>query len=646
MTQFPETPAGPPVLGLHNVFKSFGAQPVLADVSVTVHEGERVGLLGRNGAGKSTLLRIATGTELPDAGYVTTRQDLRMSMLRQHCALPREWTVGEVLEHAVASLRSAVSEYERLNRQLAGMTASDPGYDRLAGRVDHLHHHLEIHGAWEVDLETRRLSAALNLPARDRVLADLSGGEIRRVDLAATILKAPDLLLLDEPTNHIDIDSVQWIEDFLRGYAGTCMLVTHDRYFLERIVTRILEIDRTRLYSYPGSYRRYLELRSLREEQQARSQQNRLAAMRRELEWLRRGAKARSTKQKARIQRYDEMAAIANEPAPQDVAFVIPQPPRLGKRVLEMRGVSKSYGNKCLFRNVDLIMQKDMCVGIVGPNGSGKTTFLRVMMGLELPDAGEVTQGDTTQFLYVDQEHQEVHPSETVLHYVSGGTKEIDVNGRRVYVPGYLEQFLFEHDSVFVEMGSLSGGERNRIDIAKKLLRGGNFLVFDEPTNDLDLATLRVLEEAIDAFDGCAVLVSHDRYFLNRLCTHLLVFEGNGEVVQIAGDYDDYLLYRSRVAKAAGEMPKKVERPPALKTQERRLTYHEKKELASIEATILETENTVARLESEVNRPELYTRPHAEVKQVVAALEQARSEVERLYARWAELSVVEESSNG
>jgi ATP-binding cassette subfamily F protein uup len=634
-----------PLLSIQSVWKNFGAQPVLRGVSLTVHEGDRMGFIGRNGTGKSTLLKIMAGVEEPSEGVVVRRQGLRLGLLRQHCDLDPGLSIGQALDGAHRQVADLLERYNTALDSLSHATPDSPQQIRLAHEVETLHHELDIADAWHLEQHVRQISSALGLPPPDRRLGTLSGGELRRVDLAATLLARPDMLLLDEPTNHIDIDSIEWIERFLAGYAGSCVLVTHDRYFLERVANRIIELEFGHLNAYRGNYDDYLEQKAARLEREAQAETSRQAILRRELAWLRRGAKARSTKQKARIQRYNELEGQGPPERHHEFDFEIPSPRRLGKRILEVEEISLAHAGRTLFKGISLLMVHGMRVGIVGPNGCGKTTLLRVLMGIEPPDRGKVEIGESTEFLYADQSHEEVDPNTTILQHVSNGMDYFDVDSRRIYVPTYLERFLFDRDAIHMPMKNLSGGERNRIDLAKKLLRGGNVLVFDEPTNDLDLPTLRVLEEAIENHEGCAIMVSHDRYFLDRLCTHMIVFESGGEVVQLAGNYEDYLAYRQRVPLA--EPPPEVREPKPLRKERseprpRRLSYKEKKELETIEEHILASEAEVLRLESLIGEPAFYQGDYRSVQDTLAALEAAKAETARLYDRWSELEKLAE----
>lgn len=627
------------ILSAQAIVKGYGAQPVLREISLTVHEGERIGLVGRNGCGKSTLLKIMAGMDEPDSGLVVRRQGLRLGMLTQDCLLDRSLHVGEVLEGAMREVRALIAEYESVMHALADSAPGTVEHDRLEVRCAHLQHELELVDAWSAGQDIPRIAAALSLPDGDRDLATLSGGELRRVDLAATILSRPDVLLLDEPTNHIDTKSAEWVEKFLVGYKGSCVLVTHDRYFLEQVVSRIVEIEGSRLYSFPGNYARFLEYKATLRDIEERTEKSRQGILRRELAWLRRGAKARSTKQQARINRYHELAGQEGPEIEREVSFEIPTPPRLGKRILDIENIKFAYGDRVLFEKFSMICQKGMRVGIIGPSGCGKTTFLKALMGQVELKKGRVLIGETTQFLYVDQAHSEIDPQKTIIDFVSNGCNYWDVNGKRLYVPTYLERFLFDSDSVFMPMRNLSGGERNRIELAKKLLQGGNVLVLDEPTNDLDLPTLRILEEAVEAFDGVTLMVSHDRYFLNRLSTHLIVFEPNGQLVTITGNYDDYLIYKEKQAALNAEPKPEKAAPQKPKTSppSNRLTYKEKMELEAMETTIESAEGDVARLEEAIHAPGFYGQNQDTVKETLGALKAAHEKIEWLYARWEEL---------
>lgn len=631
------------VLSVQEVTHSYGSQPVLNDMSVTVHDGDRIGLIGRNGCGKSTLLKIMAGLIAPDQGTVIVRQGVSVALLQQQCPLPETWTIGEALASAVAERQAQVDEYHQQLEALAAHPEGDPRHDDLAHSVHELQHAIDLSDGWNLELEINRVRIALALPDVDRNLDSLSGGELRRVDLAHKLLHRPDVLILDEPTNHIDTRSVEWIERFLEQYEGSCVLVTHDRFFLDRIVNRIVEIEFNKLYSFPGTYAKFLEYKCQVELSEERTESNRVALIRRELAWYKRGAKARSTKQKARI---DRLVDVQEQGPPQrhrEFVFEIPEPERLGKTILEARDITYAMGDRDLICNFTFTMQPEMRVGIVGPNGAGKTTLLKVLMGQGRPRKGKVIIGENTRFLYVDQNHEDVDRTKTILEHVTDGARYVEVNKRRVFIPAYLANFLFDIHAIEMPIGQLSGGEFNRVDMVKKLLHGGNFLILDEPTNDLDLYTLRVLEETIDAFAGCAMIVSHDRYFLNRVCTHMLIFENDGRIVQIAGNYDDYLLYRERTAAEEKAVAREVRAAKdaagtgAKPSASARLNYNEKRELETMESTIAEAEGEVARLEAVIQAADFYEQGHEAIQAALAALNTAQERVEFLFARWEEL---------
>lgn len=644
---------GKAFITLQNITRAYGSQPILENISFTVHEGERIGLVGRNGSGKSTLMRIMAGLDQADAGEISYMRNLRVKLLNQQCDLLPDKTVDEILLNTVAHVHELIAEYNEKFNALAHTEIGSSTHQTLQDEVHHLQHTLQIMDAWHIDKEIEKIATALELPTGHRRLSTLSGGELRRLDLATKLIDHPDILLLDEPTNHIDTKSAEWIESYLERYVGSCVLVTHDRFFLDRVVNRIIELEFNKVYSFPGNYQRFLEYKTQVDDSIARTEDNRNRLIRRELAWYRRGAKARSTKQKARIGRLQD---IQNQDAPEkhrEFCFEIPKPRPLGKTILEAHQISFAYEENILFDRFSLIMQKKMRIGIIGPNGSGKSTLLRVLMGLDMPRKGKVIVGDSTDFIYVDQTHEDIDPLRSILDYVSEGAERWEVAGRSLYVPSYLEKFLFDKSALRMPIGNLSGGERNRLNIVKKLLQGGNFLVLDEPTNDLDLYTLRVLEDAIETFDGCALIVSHDRFFLNRLCTHLLIFEQGGGLDFITGNYDDYLLYVDRKQTELSELSSKkdaaaqhksqVKEGAAVQTRQRpkKLTYKEQQELNGMEACILDAENTVSLLEKDINAPDFYQQSSEMVREKLTAYENARAEVELLYARWEVLSAID-----
>jgi ATP-binding cassette subfamily F protein uup len=630
----------PAILTAQGLEKSFGTRRVLGGVSFAVHENDRIGLVGLNGAGKSTLLKLLMGGDEPDTGLITRMRGLTVEYVAQEPQLDGTRRVDEILREglrAQAALLERLHEVESSIAQLSG-----PALDAALHEQADLHHRVELTGGFDQDHELRGLASALSLPPFEAKIGTLSGGEKRRVALARALLARPQLLALDEPTNHLDADAILWLEARLAAWPGALLLVTHDRYFLDRVATRILEIDRGQAYAYEGGYTRFLEQQADRLAEESQREQARRSFIRNELDWIRRGPQARTTKQKARIDRFD--AAVAAAPTSEEkrsgpMTLRLPTGGRLGKTILEFKDLGKSLGGKRLFSRLDLILKPGDRIGIVGPNGVGKTTLVRTLLGELKPDEGEVVAGINTRFAYLDQSRAELDPEETVLHAVAEGNDHVFLDEGPVHVRTFLRMMLFDDRFADTPVGTLSGGERNRVQLAKLLRRGGNLLVLDEPTNDLDLVTLGVLEEALVEFPGCALIVSHDRWFLDKVATGILAFEGNGRVVFYEGDYSSYLA--KRPARDVRPAAPKVEKPVAApKPQARKLSFKEKKELELIEQQILDAETRVETLQAELNDPTIYKARAAEVPSLVAGLDAARAEVERLYARWQELESI------
>lgn len=649
------------ILTVQNVDKSFGSRRVLSGVSFAVHAQDRIGLVGLNGSGKSTLLRLLSGTceagdaadpaDGPDAGLITRRRDLHVEYVPQEPRLPAEETIQQVMRRGLRAHAAVLAELESLGA-LIEQSEGDKR-DAALSRQAVLHEHIHTLGGWDVEHEIRGLAAALQLPPLGAQISTLSIGERRRVALAAALLARPELLLLDEPTNHLDTRTVEWLEARLRAQPGALVLVTHDRYFLDRVATRILELDRGHLYAYEGNYHRFLEKQAERLDNEASREHERAMFVRRELDWIRRGPPARSTKQKARIDRFNE--AVAQKPGADDrppmdrrMMLRLPTGGRIGKTILELRGLTKSLGGKRLFSELTLLLKPGDRIGIVGGNGAGKTTLLRTILR-ELPaDAGEVVVGQNTRIAFLDQGRAELNDERSVLEEVAGDSDSVLLEDGPVHVRTFLRMMLFDDRFADAKVGTLSGGERNRVQLAKLLRRGGNLLILDEPTNDLDLLTLGVLEQALVEFPGCALIVSHDRWFLDHVATGILAFTGDGQVTFYEGNYSDYLdkvkvRDAERLAAAApprSESSRSPERASVRPPPPRRLTFNEQRELASIEEKILVAEQHVQELQDQLNQPAVYKERAAEVPALVAALDSARVEVERLYARWQELDAL------
>jgi len=595
------------ILTVQGLEKRYGTRRVLAGASFAVHERDRIGMIGANGAGKTTLLKMLVAramgvddaTLVPDDGVITWRRDLKLEYVAQEPQLDPEATVGAVLA------REGVPDYE-----------------------------------------IATVANALQLPPMERTIGVLSGGERRRVALARALLGRPDVLVLDEPTNHLDTPTVEWLENRLAAWPGALIVVTHDRYFLDRVATRIVEVDRGKTYSYEGNYEEFLLIQAERLATEAEAEYQRVSFIRREIDWIRRKPEARRTKAKARIDRFDAAVAAApttDEQLPQKLALRLPTGPRLGGTIVELKHVTKSLGGKLLFEDLSLVMKPGDRIGIVGPNGVGKTTLIKTILGLEPPDSGEVVIGANTRPAYLEQGRTELRDELTVIEEVGEGYDYVELPDGKVHVRGFLRMMAFPDAIGDTKIGKLSGGERNRVQLARLLRRGGNLLVLDEPTNDLDLPTLGALEDGLVHFPGCALIVSHDRWFLDRVATGILAFEGQGRVTFYEGSYSFYAERRRKPdAEAKAEKPKPDTRSkPA---SPRKLTFKEARELEGIEDAIAAAEARVKELEVTLSDPAVFKDRPTEVQTLVGALDTARADVERLFARWQELDAIKAAS--
>jgi ATP-binding cassette ChvD family protein len=536
--------------------KKIGQREILKDIWLAFYPGAKIGVLGRNGSGKSTLLRIMAGKDKNFDGEARLTEGFTVGLLEQEPQLNPQKDVFGNVEEAVAPTRALLSEFEQLSEKLGEV--SDPDQmEKLLERQARVQDKIDAVNAWELDRQVEIAMSAMNLPAGDADVTKLSGGERRRVALCKILLEKPDLLLLDEPTNHLDAESVAWLERHLEDYPGTVVAVTHDRYFLDNVAKWILELDRGQGYPFEGNYSSWLEQKRTRlavEEKQATARQRTLA---RELEWVRMSPKARQAKSKARIKAYEAMAAEEFNDKPEELEIQIPPGPRLGDMVIEAVDLGKSYGDRVIFEHVNFRLPAGGIVGIIGPNGAGKTTLLRMFMGQEEPDEGELKIGPTVELGYVDQSRDTLNGENTVYQEISGGHDNLEMGGRKLNSRAYVSRFNFTGQDQQKKVGVLSGGERNRVHLAKLLRRGSNVLLLDEPTNDLDVDTLRALEEAVANFAGCAVVVSHDRWFLDRLATHILAFEGDGYVHWCEGNFQTYEEQRRERLGVAADEPQR-----------------------------------------------------------------------------------------
>ena len=518
---------------------------VLKDIYLSFFYGAKIGIIGLNGSGKSSLLRIIAGEDQNYDGQVVFSPGYSVGYLPQEPILDHNATVKDIVTEGVQEIADLLREYEEVNAKFAEeLTAEE--MDKLIQRQGELADLLDKLDAWELDNKLERAMDALRCPPPDAIIGNLSGGEKRRVALCRLLLKQPDILLLDEPTNHLDAESILWLEQHLQQYKGTVIAVTHDRYFLDNVAGWILELDRGEGIPWKGNYSSWLEQKSKRLELEGKAEARRRKTLENELEWVRMSPKARHAKSKARLAAYERLLNEDIKEKEEKLELFIPNGPRLGAKVIEAKDVSKSYGDKLLFENLNFDLPPAGIVGIIGPNGAGKTTLFRLIMGLEQPDSGTFTIVDTVKIAYVDQQHTEVDPEKTVWEVVSNGFDEIVLGGRKINTRAYLARFNFSGSEQQKKCGVLSGGERNRLHLAMTLTKEANVLLLDEPTNDIDVNTLRALEEALNDFAGCAVIITHDRWFLDRVATHILAFEGDSQVYFFEGTYSEYVENRKK----------------------------------------------------------------------------------------------------
>ena len=521
------------------VGKYYDKKPVLKDIYLSYFYGAKIGVLGLNGSGKSSLLRILAGADKDFVGETVLSPGHTVGFLEQEPKLDETKTVREIVEQGVQEVVDALNEYNRINEKFAE-PMSDDEMNKLIERQGVVQEKLEALDAWTLDSRLEMAMDALRCPAGDTPVKVLSGGEKRRVALCRLLLQNPDILLLDEPTNHLDAESVAWLEHHLQSYAGTVIAVTHDRYFLDNVAGWILELDRGQGIPWKGNYSSWLEQKKNRLQQEEKSESERQKTLQRELEWISMSPRARHAKSKARIASYEQLLAQESEKRSKDLEIYIPPGPRLGDVVIEANGVSKAYNDRILFEDMTFSLPPGGIVGVIGPNGAGKTTLFRMITGQETPDAGTIREGDTGKLAYVAQSRDVLDPEKSVWETISGGEDLITIGKREVNSRAYVSRFNFSGSDQQKKLSMLSGGERNRVHLARMLKEGANVLLLDEPTNDLDVNTMRALEEALENFAGCAVVISHDRWFLDRIATHILAFEGNSKVYWYDGNYSEY----------------------------------------------------------------------------------------------------------
>ena len=547
------------IFSMVGVSKAFQAnKQVLKDIYLSFFYGAKIGIIGLNGSGKSTLMKIIAGLEKSYQGEVVFSPGYSVGYLAQEPHLDDEKTVKEVVMEGVQSIVDTLAEYEEINNKfgLPEYYEDSEKMDALFARQAELQDIIDATDAWNLDSKLERAMDALRCPPEDQPVKNLSGGERRRVALCRLLLQKPDILLLDEPTNHLDAESIDWLEQHLQQYEGTVIAVTHDRYFLDHVAGWILELDRGEGIPWKGNYSSWLEQKTKRMEMEEKVASKRRKTLERELDWVRMAPKARQAKGKARLNSYDKLLNEDVKEKEEKLEIFIPNGPRLGNKVIEAKEVAKAYGDKLLFDNLNFMLPPNGIVGVIGPNGVGKTTLFRLIMGLETVDKGTFEVGETVKLAYVDQQHKDIDPAKSVYQVISGGNELIRLGNRDINARAYLSRFNFSGADQEKLCGMLSGGERNRLHLAMALKEEGNVLLLDEPTNDIDVNTLRALEEGLDDFAGCAVVISHDRWFLDRICTHILAFEGNSEVFFFEGSYSEY--EENKMKRLGNEEPKRV----------------------------------------------------------------------------------------
>ena len=529
---------------MHRVSKIYNAKPVIKDISLGYYYGAKIGVLGLNGSGKSTVLRIMAGVDQDYNGQAVLSKGYTTGILDQEPKLDEAKTVREIVEEGAAEKVGWLKEYNAISEQFAD---PDADYDKLMARQGELQDRIDAANCWDLDTQLEQAMDALRCPDPETPISVLSGGERRRVALCRLLIQKPDIMLLDEPTNHLDAETVAWLEKHLQDYEGTVIAVTHDRYFLDHVAEWILELDRGEGIPWKGNYSGWLEQKKGRLAQEEKSDKKREKTLERELDWIRMSPKGQHAKSKARIANYEKLAAIEGAQREQELEIYIPSGPRLGDVVAELKGVCKAFGDKVLFDDLTFEIPRGGILGVIGPNGAGKTTLIRLLTGQEAPDAGSIRLGETVKMAYVDQLRASLNPDKSVFEAVSGGYEMIELGGRQVNARAWLSRFGFRGDEQQKKVKELSGGQQNRLNLALTLRSESNLLFFDEPTNDLDVNTMRALEEAIDSFAGSAVVVSHDRWFLDRLATHILAFEGDSKVHFFDGNYTQWEEYRTQV---------------------------------------------------------------------------------------------------
>jgi ATP-binding cassette subfamily F protein uup len=622
------------IVSLENVSKNFGFRPLFENTTIGLEDRDKIGIIGANGSGKTTLLRVIAGLEEPDTGRVSRAKGQTLAYLAQGPAYDENATVLETIFAASGGVMQVISDYEAACHDLAIQGGTD---ERLLEQVSELQHQLEISGGWEIETNARNVLTRLGIHDTNAKMGELSGGQRKRVALAHELIVKPDILILDEPTNHLDADTIEWLEDYLRRYTGALLLVTHDRYFLDRVTNRIFEIDRGAVQSFAGNYAYYLEKKEEQEALRAVESHKREQLIKKELAWLRRGARARTRKSKHRIAAAFDLMGRSKERAKAEVNIALGSA-RLGKKIIELEHISKAYGEVKLIDDLTYLFKRDDRIGIIGANGSGKTTLLEIITGRIAPDGGEVIMGQTVVVGYYDQESRALDDEMRVIDYIREIAEYITtVDGSQITAGQMLEKFLFTPAAQYSIIGNLSGGERRRLYLLRILMGSPNVLLLDEPTNDLDIPTLIALEEYLDDFAGALIVVSHDRYFLDRTIDNVFRFEGDGRVREYPGDYSSYLEYREReeAEAAASQAPVETPKPLSQKAAPKKLTFKENRELEELEARIATAEKRLPEIEKDLTT---YGSQAGKVNELFLEQQKLNEQLETDMERWAELA--------
>ncbi|MEK4029038.1 ABC-F family ATP-binding cassette domain-containing protein [Pseudobacillus sp. FSL P4-0506] len=619
-------------LTVQDMSKSYGEKLLFDEITFSIAEKERAGLIGVNGTGKSSLLKIVAGKDMPDSGEIVCPNDYTIAYLEQEPEMNPELTVMDQVFLSDAPVIQLLKEYESTLKQLE----QDPQDQEVAEQLFELQKQMDALGAWEANTNAEAILTRLGIPDFSRKISELSGGQKKRVALAQVLIETPDLLILDEPTNHLDYETIRWLEEYLSKYSGAVLLVTHDRYFLDRVTNRMFELDHGRLYTYKGNYQDYIAAKAEREEQQAAEEDKRRNLYRRELAWMRRGAKARTTKQKARIGRFEQLeGALGQGPKKEQVDLSV-KGSRLGKQVFELRNVSKSFDGQAILKDFNLLVKPGDRFGVIGKNGSGKSTFMNLLAG-KLPfDCGEMITGQTVKIAYYTQERTDMDENMRIIAYIRESAEIITTKtGEKISAAQMLERFLFPMHAHGTPIYKLSGGEKRRLYLLKLLMTQPNVLLLDEPTNDLDTETLTVLEDYLEDFPGVVITVSHDRYFLDKTADRLLIFEGDGVIGSYYGQYSDYLAEQAMAEKLEEAPVKETKVEPVREKPKKKLSYHEQREWETIEEEIAKVEDRIVQADEEL---EAVGSDFEKAQQLSMELEQLNEKLEQLIERWSYLS--------